>query len=100
MAKFTLGVPIETPEPAITVDISADQPLGVGKHLFRLAVVDDSGNVSDPAELVVFVIDTTKPTAILDGPTKVPFMQPFDLSGRKSIDIGGKIVKFVWTLVD
>jgi hypothetical protein len=100
MTVLKPGVPLDTGEPVILVEIDPAQPLTVGKHRFQLKVVDDSGNESDPTELVVLVIDTTRPNAVIDGPGKVEFMKSFELSGKRSFDVGGTIAKFVWTLMD
>jgi len=51
MAQFKASVPVTTTTPTVTVD----PPLAVGKHLFRLVVVNDKGQQSDAAEQVVVV---------------------------------------------
>jgi hypothetical protein len=51
MAQFKPGVPVTTTTPTVTVD----PPLAAGKHLFRLVVVDDKGQQSDPAEQAIIV---------------------------------------------
>ena len=41
------------------------------------------------------------PTAIITAPTQVEFGQSFRLDGSKSSDIPpGKVVKFIWTMVE
>lgn len=100
MAFFKFGVPIETKEAVITVEIDAANPLPVGQRRFQLVVVDDSGNESAPAELIVIVADNERPTAVIDGPSRVSFNEPFRLNGEKSFDIGGKVVRWRWTLMD
>ncbi|MDH5666844.1 MAG: hypothetical protein OEY86_02385 [Nitrospira sp.] len=101
MAIFRAGVPIETAESVISVDATPDRPLPVGRHTFQLEVVDDSGNRSDPDRVVVIVRDETNPTAVLDAPKTVGFGLSFPLSGKQSSDPPpGKIVRYIWTLVD
>ena len=51
MATFTIGRPVNTREPAITVDAG----LPVGSHRFQLEVVDTAGNRSKPDIAVVAV---------------------------------------------
>ncbi len=99
MPTFADGVPIETTEPFITVDASAQNPFKPGKLTFTLVVVDDSGNESAPSSFTVNVVDSERPTAILTGPDKVPQTQAFKLDGSRSADVGGKIVRYRWTLV-
>jgi hypothetical protein len=64
-------------------------------------VVDDSGNVSVPALITIQILDTEAPNAVIDGPERVPFGQSFQLSGRRSVDLGGgQIVAYRWTRMD
>lgn len=101
MAEFNPNEPITTAEPTIEVTIGAANPLPVGRHRFRLVVVDDAGNSSLPDEVDVFILDTTNPTAVLEAPRSVPFGTSFALSGARSTDAGGgTIARFIWTLVD
>lgn len=51
MATFTIGRPVTTREPTITVDAG----LPVGSHRFQLEVVDTAGNRSRPDVAVVAV---------------------------------------------
>ena len=51
MARFVVRTPITTREPTITVD----EGLAVGRHRFRLEVVDNAGLRSAPDEVVVEV---------------------------------------------
>lgn len=51
-----LGKPVVTTTSAFVVAQSLTSYLGVGRHVFRLAVADDSGNVSKPADFVVEII--------------------------------------------
>jgi len=50
MAKFEVNKPIKTLEPIIVAD-----GLPLGRHVFRLTVIDQNGRVSAPDELVVTV---------------------------------------------
>ena len=101
MSTFRVGTPIETKEPTIEVTVNSDSMLGVGRHVFRLVVVDDSGNVSKPSDAVVVVLDDQAPTAILKAPGRVSAGQSFMLDGSASTDLPpGKIATYTWTLVD
>ncbi|NJN84073.1 MAG: hypothetical protein HC802_18570 [Caldilineaceae bacterium] len=65
-----------------------------------MVVVDDDGNQSTPVNAKVVVIDPG-PRAVIKADERVAFGKPFRLSGEESTDIGaGKIVKYVWTLVE
>lgn len=100
MPEFTINTPITTDQPLIDVTVTAARPLSFGRHTFRLVVEDDSGNQSDPDTLIIIVRDSEKPTAVLEGPQQVNFGQSFQLSGRRSSDAGGgRVTKFIWTLV-
>jgi len=100
MPEFKINTPLTTDQPIIEVTIVPAQPLSVGRHRFRLVVADDSENLSDPDEIEVIVRDAVKPTAVLEGPKIVDFGKSFELSGRRSSDAGGgKVVRFIWTLV-
>ena len=71
-------------------------------HHFQLIVVDDAGNESAPATATVVIKDSTRPTAVLTvAPTQVDPGVSFRLDGTKSADVApGKIVQYVWTMVD
>jgi hypothetical protein len=98
MAEFIVNQDVETETPTVEVTISPNNPLRLGRHRFRLIVVDDSGNKSIPDEVVVIVADQEAPTAVLRGPGTVPFEESFSLDGRRSIDAGGgRITTWVWT---
>lgn len=98
MAEFVLNQDVNTDVPTVEVTISANNPLTIGRHRFRLIVVDDSGNPSAPDEADVIVADTTAPTAVLGAPGTVAFATSFNLDGRRSFDAGGgKIVQYRWT---
>lgn len=66
-----MNTPITTPEPAVTVDAG----LPVGRHRFRLEVIDTAGLRSRPDETIVevqrIIID---PTPV--GPTPIPIPTP------------------------
>jgi len=100
MACFKFAAPIESKEAIIAVEIDPTDPLPVGQRRFQLIVVDDAGNESLPAELIVIIADNERPTAVIDGPSRVSFKEPFRLTGEKSFDIGGKVVLWRWTLLD
>jgi hypothetical protein len=100
MAEFVIGTDVVTAEPTVEVTVSANRPLGVGRHTFQLIVVDDSGNVSAPDRVVVIVADQDAPTAVISAPEVVPSGRSFTLDGRRSFDTGGgRVVSFRWTLV-
>lgn len=64
-----------------------------GRHRFSLVVVDDSGNESTPDTVDVIVADRDRPTAVLQGPDVASAGKPFTLSGARSFDTGGGIIK-------
>ena len=98
MAVFVVNTDIKTDTPTIEVTLSPDKPLPLGRHRFRLIVVDDSGNKSVPDDVEVIVADQGAPTAVLGVPRVVPFGTSFNLDGTKSFDVGGgKIASFTWT---
>ena len=101
MAKFSIGVSVETADPGVEVTINADSALPVGRHRFQLVVVDDSGNSSLPDAVDIIVRDSKNPTAVLTAPSQVEFGESFGLDGRKSSDVvPGRVVKYIWTLVE
>jgi hypothetical protein len=98
MAEFLINTDVTTDTPTVEVTISPDRPLALGRHRFRLIVVDDSGNNSVPDEVDVIVADSEAPTAVLSAPATVAFGASFPLDGRRSVDAGGgRITSFVWT---
>ncbi len=109
MVKFTPNTPVVQPDAQVKVDVTADAPLGLGPHRFRLVVVDDSGNQSDPTFIDIIVKDKDKPTAVLQlvdangaqiNPAEVPFGASFILSGAKSSDVApGKVAQYQFTLM-
>jgi hypothetical protein len=98
MPEFVINTDIQTDTPAIEVTVTANRPLPLGRHRFRLIVVDDTGNRSAPDEVEVLVADQAAPTAVLGAPRIVGFGSSFNLDGSRSFDAGGgRIVQFVWT---
>lgn len=98
MAVFVVNTDIQTNEPTIEVTLNPERPLALGRHRFRLIVVDDSGNKSAPDEVEIIVADRTAPTAVLNAPRIAAFGNSFTLNGTKSFDAGGgRIVQYVWT---
>jgi hypothetical protein len=97
MAKLEINVPFETDQAVIVVEVDPAAPLARGRNLFQLEVTDDSGNVSQPDQIVVIVADRESPTAVLRGPQVVDFGKSFQLSGDKSFDIGGTIKSYRFT---
>ena len=73
-------------------------------------MADDSGNVSAPAQVMLIVLDTQAPTAVLTlndeqgrplPNNSIAFGRGFILNGKKSVDVGGgNIVSYTWSLVD
>jgi hypothetical protein len=84
MAKLEINVPFESDQAVIVVEVDPAKPLARGRHLFRLEVTDDSGNVSQPDQVVVIVADRD-------------IGKEFRLSGEKSFDIGGSIKSYRFT---
>ncbi|MBN8442663.1 MAG: hypothetical protein J0M28_13350 [Thauera sp.] len=98
MAEFIINREVRTDTPTVEVTIGAANALPLGRHTFRLVVVDDSGNSSIPDDVVVIIADTENPTAVLTAPRSVGFGRSFVLSGERSFDAGGgRIVGYQWT---
>lgn len=98
MAEFIVNEDVETDVPTVEVTVTAAAPLPLGRHRFRLIVIDNSGNASMPDEVDVIVADQERPTAVLEAPSTVAFGKSFPLSGRRSVDAGGGVVtRWVWT---
>ena len=98
MAEFAINADIVTKESTIEVTVNAAKPMPLGRHRFRLIVVDDSGNKSIPDEVEVVIADQENPTAILGAPKIVPLGKSFPLDGGKSFDVGGgTVTQYVWT---
>jgi len=101
MPKFVIGTPIETREPTVEVTVDTQTLLPVGRHRFQLVVADDSGNQSLPDTVEIIVRDTTNPTAVVRAPTQVESGKSFNLDGRASSDVApGRVVKFIWTMLE
>lgn len=113
MAVFRPGTDTEVVadgDPQLDIAIEANAQLPVGKHVFRLVVVDDAGNESEPAVVTIIVADQSRPTAVIDvvdasGGTHpepeftIALGQRFGLSGRRSSDVGGQVRTWRWTLL-
>lgn len=91
-----LNMPVGTLESNYVVPQPAGQPLAIGRHRFQLFVNDDSGNRSATVEVAVIVADRTAPSAVLDAPRQATQIVPFQLSGSRSTDAGGRIVRYQW----
>jgi hypothetical protein len=102
MANFNIGTKVTTSDPSVSVDVTPAAFLPAGVHHFQLVVIDDGGNESDPATAQIVIKDTVKPTAVLAiAPTQVDPGVSFKLDGTKSSDVPpGKIVQYIWTLID
>ncbi len=100
MADFRPNQPVETSEPKVEVTVRPDNPFPVGRLRFRLVVTDDAGNESTPDEVDVIIRDSQRPTAVLDAPAAVDFGASFTLSGDRSSDVGGRIVRYRWELIE
>ena len=92
MATFkpNSDISVQAAEPKLDVVATATNPLKVGKHVFRLVVRDDAGNDSDPALVTIIVVDTERPTAVVD---------VMLATGERSADIGGKVALWQWELL-
>jgi hypothetical protein len=91
----------EAPQATIEVELDVENPIPTGARVFSLRVVDEAGNVSDPATVDVIIRDTNNPTAVIRAiPTQVEFGQSFILDGRLSSDVPpGRVVRYIWTRV-
>jgi len=100
--------PIKTNDSTLTITM-LNEKLNIGSHSFQLEVEDDSGNVSVPAKVMLIVVDTQAPTAVLLvhdeqgrplSNNRIAFGSGFILNGKNSIDLGGgNIVSYTWSLV-
>jgi hypothetical protein len=95
---------VETADSQLVIQMPS-QKLAVGQHRFNLTVEDDSGNQSSVAQITVIVVDSTAPTAVLDlqdeqgrivTDGRIAFGSGFILSGKRSVDIGGTVSKYIW----
>lgn len=109
MPVFKVNTPVNQNDPVVKVDITDANPLPLGLNRFQLVVIDDAGNVSEPAILQVIVRDTERPTAVLEmidanGQTIDPVVtqgSSFVLTGIRSKDTPpGKIKEYQFTLLD
>ncbi len=109
MPEFKVNVPVVQEDPLVKVEVTEGNALPVGQHRFRLVVVDDAGNASQPAFLTIMVQDSTAPTAALQMVNDngevirpiVPAGASFILSGSESKDTPpGKILRYEFTLMD
>lgn len=98
MAEFAIDTDILTKTPTIEVTVNPDKPLPLGRHRFRLIVVDDSGNKSFADSVQVVIADQENPTAMLLAPKVVSVGKSFLLDGSQSFDVGGgTVTEYVWT---
>ncbi|MFN7399935.1 MAG: hypothetical protein ACK5SX_12970 [Sandaracinobacter sp.] len=116
MSRFVPNQPVAQRDRLITVD--SNRGLAIGAHRFRLIVVDDSGNESEPNFLHVIVQDRDKdrdrdrdrdkPTVVLDVvdasgariDAPVPAGRTFRLWAARSTDSGGgRVVEYRFPLV-
>jgi hypothetical protein len=109
MPEFKPNVPVIQKDPLVSVDIKQGAPMAAGKYRFQLVVVDDGDNESDPAVLEVIILDTQRPTAVIDmvdanGARIRPVVSvgaSFLLSGARSSDVEpGKVKSYQFTLLD
>lgn len=98
MAEFAINTDVVTNEPTVEVTITTANPLRLGRHTFRLVVIDDSGNKSVPDDVQVIVADQQNPTAVISAPRVAAFGASIPLDGSRSFDVGGgRVVQYVWT---
>ena len=109
MPEFKPNTPIVQKDSVVRVDVTAEVPLPLGANRFRLVVVDDAGNESEPTFLEIIVRDDDRPTAVLDLVNRdltridpvVVRGQSFILSGARSADVPpGTVAEYRFTLVD
>ena len=95
--NMPLNMPFGTLTNTYLVPQPAGNPLALDRHRFQLFVDDNSGNRSNAQEVSVIVADRAPPTAVLDVPKLVMQTQAFQLSGARSIDVGGRIAGYQWS---
>lgn len=101
--------PVKTNDSSIRIEMPGEK-LPIGGHTFQLQVTDDSSNVSVPATVMVVIVDTQAPTAVVSvhdaegrpaANNRIAYGADFILNGKNSVDVGGgNIVSYTWTLVD
>lgn len=98
---------VKTEDAVLTVEMPGEK-LKVGQHTLQLQVTDDAGNVSAPATILLIVVDNQAPTAVVVARDergnvlengRIGFGSGFILDAKRSVDIGGSIVSYEWTLV-
>lgn len=97
--QLSVNQTIASSEANLTVQVDESEPLAPGVYDFQLVVTDDAGNRSVPTVSKVIVVDDKRPTAVIDAPSSIGFAEDLLLSAQRSVDIGGKIVKYEWTLI-
>lgn len=101
--------PVKTNDANLVIQMPGEK-LPIGRHSFELQVEDDSGNVSAPAQIMVIIVDSEAPTAVVtladaEGrpvqKNRIAYGSSFILDGKNSVDVGGgKIVGYSWTLLE
>ncbi len=92
-------VKASAPDTNLEITLPSGTTLKPGVYQFQLEVTDDSGNNSEPTQFRLIVADDQKPTAVITGPSRVAVNTPFTLSAKNSVDVGGQIKTYTWTLV-
>jgi large repetitive protein len=91
--KIDGGAPVVTSDPTFSA-----APQAHGTHTISLSVRDDAGNDSAPVAVTVFVGDDIAPTAVLDAPATVRVGASIPLSGARSTDVRGRVIRYTWTI--
>jgi hypothetical protein len=110
LEKFQSTAEVKTQDTLLKVDVSPDNPLPVGPHVFELEVIDKAGNRSAPARVQLIVRDSQAPTAVLNVADSQGRILPeaviemgagFMLSAKGSQDLipGTGIENYTWRLV-
>jgi hypothetical protein len=97
--KLKVNEPIQSTDDSLLINHNEAGALKPGVYEFQLQVTDDSGNQSAPTVTRVIVVDDKRPTAVLDAPSTASFGDNITLSAKRSVDIGGKIASYEWTLI-
>lgn len=99
--------PQKTTDSQLVINMPTEK-LAVGKHVFQLTVTDNAGNVSQPDQITVIIVDKTAPTAVLElrdsqgrpvTNNTLAFGVGFILDGKLSTDIGGTVASYQWEMV-